>query len=655
MGAARGGAAPRRHAALQSPVRGGHDDHATDLARYRAILASTLDPVIVIDAHGTIQSSSDSLERVFGWRPAEVAGRNVSVLMPEPHRSAHDGYLAEYRRTGRTSIMGRPRELEAVRRDGTEFPIELCISRADLPGGEMLFVGIIRDITRSKQAEQAWQESERRFREMLESVEMVGVMADRDGAIVFCNDCLLRLTGWRRESVLGRSWPETFVPPDGRDAVRSILREAIEQGRVPPRYESEILTRSGERRLIAWNLTVMRDLGGNAVGTAGLGSDITERRRAEEGEARQRERLQGLVAERTHELEASHAQLRLADRLASIGTLAAGIGHDLNNILLPLRCRLDALDAAALPQAAAEHFAAVRRSIDYLQQLADGLHLLALDPDDVDASTQGTDLSEWWDQVGPLLGRGVPKTVRLATSWPSDLPQVAVPPHRLTQAVLNRVVNAGEAVGSEGKVRIWAERDGDGVRLGVTDNGCGMTPQVRRRAFDPFFTTKKRGLGTGLGLSLVQGVARSAGGRVEVDSEPGKGTTIVLTLPAWVPPKRGAADAQDPGPGAVVSVADPRLRSLVASMLRSAGFAVSADAAEVPRPGAAWVTEPSPTALEQARRFVRRGGGRIILLGRGPGEWERLGAIAVEDPEDFEVLRQRIQELVQPSGGAVRA
>jgi len=508
------------------------------VARYEAILASTQDPVLTVDAHGTIQATSDSVHRVFGWTPQELIGRNVNVLMPEPHRSRHDQYMADFRRTGEITILGRTREFEAVRKDGTHLPIELSVSRVDLPHGETaLFTGIIRDITGRTRAELALQESERRFREIQEEVGLAAVMLDTEGTVTFCNDYLLHVTGWKRKEVLGHNWFRMILPPDEGPQALEAFKAGIAQGTILMHHEDRIQTRHGELRIIAWSNTVLRDLQGGIIGVTGIGADITEQRRAEEELREHREHLEELVAERTGELEASHEQLRLADRLASIGTLAAGLGHDMNNVLLPIRFRLDALHAKDLPDHARTHFVEVRKSVEYLQQLADGLHLLSLDPEDAEASAAGTDVTAWWEQVGTLLARGLPKHVRLATSWPSNLPPLAVAPHRLTQAVLNLVVNAGEAVGEDGKVRVWAEpfEDRRFVRLGVTDNGHGMTPQVKRRALDPFFTTKTRGLGTGLGLSLVQGVARSAGGTVQIDSAPGGGATIVLTLPAHLP------------------------------------------------------------------------------------------------------------------------
>ena len=491
------------------------------VARHEAILAAALDPVVTIDAYGIVQEASHSVERVFGWSPGELVGRNVTVLMPNPYRSAHDDYLANYRDTGVTNIIGRPREFEAVRKDGTSLPIEISVWRVDVPGSDQpLFTGILRDITKRK------------------------------------------------------------------------------------RVEDEL--------------------------------------------AQHQDRLEELVAERTAELEATHEQLRLADRLAAIGTLAAGLGHDMNNVLLPVRCRLDALDAARLPAEVKEHLDAVRSSTEYLQQLADGLHLLALDPDDPEASMEVTDLESWWKQVGTLLARCLPKHVTFTIALPDDLPEVAVAPHRLTQALLNLIVNAGEAVGEDGQVRLWATpfEDRRFVRLGVTDNGHGMTPEVKRRALDPFFTTKKRGLGTGLGLSLVRGVVQSAGGSIEIDSAPGEGTTVLLILPASSDSVAHTRhDEVDSAPLAVLSIGDRRTATFVATLLASAGFQVKHVEASDLCACALWIAEPSPAALEAVRKLHGEQRPRIVLFGRTSNEWKDLGATIIEDPADIDSIRQAISGI----------
>lgn len=507
---------------LARPVAARHRGPTADtleeaLARHRAVLASTLDPIVTIDAFGVIQSVSDSIERVFGWTPEEIIGRNVSMLMPQPHRDAHDGYLATYRKTGATNILGRTREFEAVRKDGTLFPMELSVSRVDIPGKPPLFTGIIHDISDRKEVEQA--------------------------------------------------------------------------------------------------------------------------------HAQHRDELERQVKERTRSLEETHEKLRTADRLASIGTLAAGLGHDMNNVLLPVRCRLDVLEAEPIPPAVREQITAVRRSVDYLQNLADGLHLLALDPTEEEASGGTTDLSAWWEQVGTLLARSVPRHVRLTTSWATDLPPLAVAPHRLTQAVLNLLVNAGEAVGPSGRIRVEAALDttSERVRLSVADNGSGMTEEVRRRALDPFFTTKKRGLGTGLGLSLVHGVVRSVGGGMEIQSAPGRGTKITLDIPITTPLEA----APDHGPqrrrSAAIAIADSRASGLIGALLSAEGYLVR---------------ESDLSALGGADIVIVNGDSRalevvkavrppiIIILGEAGEDWRELSPIVIPPTSDFDAVRAAIASAI---------
>src|SRR5262245_12353258 len=139
-----------------------------------ALLDSLLDPTVVIDAFGTIQAASRSVERVLGYKPQDLAGQNVRILMTEPHHSAHDGYLERYRRTGETSILGRTREFEVLRKDGSIVVCDLSVARADLPGGQgPLFVGAFRDATERKRAEAAL----RAEAAMLRSLATVGESA----------------------------------------------------------------------------------------------------------------------------------------------------------------------------------------------------------------------------------------------------------------------------------------------------------------------------------------------------------------------------------------------------------------------------------------------------------------------------------------------
>jgi hypothetical protein len=190
------------------------------------------------------------------------------------------------------------------------------------------------------------------------------------------------------------------------------------------------------------------------------------------------------------------------------------------------------------------------------------------------------------------------------------------------------------------------------VRLGVTDDGAGMSPEVRRRALEPFFTTKKRGLSTGLGLALVHGVTNAAGGTVEIDSIPGRGTTVKLTLPV-----AAAADSLDPAAPAhhrraAISVADVRVAAILAAVLESEGF--EAQPADGAAPGSAtlWVTDPGSERLEAARRFVRGEPlRRVVVVGPAPPEWAALGARVIEPEAGLDAIRRAVR--TSAAAGAV--
>lgn len=475
-----------------------------------------------------IQSASDSVEQVFGWTPAELCGRNVKVLVPEPRRSALDRYLDRYRDPGKTRALQRSRRFEAVRKDGTNIQIDLSMSRAELPlHGTPYFIGIVRDVSRQ-----------------------IDTAADS---------------------------------------------------------------------------------------------------------AEEQTRLQLLITEQTRALATANLRLQLTDRLASLGTLAAGLGHDMNNVLLPVRARLDAIEHAGVTPAARVHITAVRRSLAYLQHLSDGLHFLVLDPGVAGTIVRGhgsTDISHWWDQVGVLLQTVVPKHVTVTASFPSKLPLIRVAPHWLTQALLNLIVNAGESIPRgrrSGKVRITGKvvEDGSLVQITVTDNGRGMSPSTRKRAWDLFFTTKARGMGTGLGLPLVRRVALKAGGTVDLKSAVGSGTSVMLRLP--VASGEGDAKGGESGVTAAVSIGDHRVAALVFQILAAQGAHVSHGTERDPVWADVLVVDPTLANFAKAVEWRRTcPDGVLVALGPPPirlrARWSTVGSVVVDPAYSFEAIRQALCE-----------
>jgi len=373
---------------------------------------------------------------------------------------------------------------------------------------------------------------------------------------------------------------------------------------------------------MAWvqaSTALVRDLNDRPLHTIAVIQDVTSRKNAELELDNHRQRLEELVTERTQALEESHERLRLSERMASIGSLAAGLGHDMGNLVLPVMCRLETLATMELPPAAREEIVAVQTTMTYLRQLSAGLRLFALDAQDSGASSVQADLESWWPEVRNLLSKAVPKGVRVEADFEAGLPRVAIGPHQLTQAVLNLVVNAGDAIigagmkPADGCVTIWAETVGDGshLDLGVTDNGPGMSAAVRRHATDPFFTTKKRGLSTGLGLSLVHNVIQAVHGEIDLQSEPGEGTTITMRLPTV---KEHPSTIDTTGQMARVALKDPRVASYTTSLLRTSGFDVHSNGASALGSESLVVTEPGMYEVDALTHFLRGGHGRKVIL-----------------------------------------
>jgi len=253
---------------------------------------------------------------------------------------------------------------------------------------------------------------------------------------------------------------------------------------------------------------------------------------------------------------------RARDRLVALGTLASGLGHDMANLLLPMRLSLDHLSKmtpAGSAEQVTEHaelLASMRRTVEHLRGLTKGLRSLSVDPDDPAASTETTLLSEWWQEAVSPLTWALPAGVALhAEGLKAELPAVAVPRHVLMQAVFNLVQNAAEALREKGasaaaaagttvnasKLRpgsvgnIWLEaaatEKGERVTVTVRDDGPGMDAVTLARCTDMFFTTKPRDRGTGLGLALVRSSIERHAGRLTVTSIPGNGAAFIIELP----------------------------------------------------------------------------------------------------------------------------
>lgn len=348
------------------------------------------------------------------------------------------------------------------------------------------------------------------------------------------------------------------------------------------------------------------------------------------------------LEERGRQLEQSQRQLRMAERMAAIGTLCAGLGHDMGNLLLPITARLEAMRRDELTPEIEENLETIATCVSYLRRLSGGLRLLALDPEK-ESPDQSTTLQSWWTDTCPILRNAVPRGISLDFTA-DDVPPVCIAPHLLTQAIFNLVQNAGEALrgNDDGVIRVWATLEPghtDRIRIGVTDNGPGMTAEVAARCFDPFYTTKTRAISTGLGLALVNGIVQKAGGTLDVNSVEGEGTTFSFLIDANL-----ACDVERPV--GIIALKDQRVRGFAAGLLRVAGFDIQTALPDLHQGAALLITDQAPDLPEVARTFCNDNPRRRVLV-------HADGAISLPDcvvgfrlAGESGTLRHRVREFV---------
>ncbi|MGA8808025.1 MAG: response regulator [Thermoanaerobaculia bacterium] len=389
----------------------------------------------------------------------------------------------------------------------------------DEHGTRAEIVGVWIDITDRKRAEGELRETERRFREMLDNLELISIMLDREGCVTYCNDYFLRLTGWPRDEVVGTSWFERFTPPDIAGEMREAFVTLLKDGNEVLHHTNEILTRSGERRLIHWNNSLLYSATGEVIGVASIAEDITDRVQLEK-------------------------QLFRAQRLESLGTLAGGIAHDLNNLLLPFLMGVTLLKRFSPNAPSMQAIENIERSVKRGSELVKQVLLFARGGQ---TSREPVFLSEVVREIQAIITSTFPKDITLETAVARDVYPVTGDATQLTQVLLNLCVNSRDAMPRGGHIVISARNHvlsdteallhgavagGGYAVLEVTDTGEGMSKEIIDRIFDPFFTTKEVGSGTGLGLSTVQGIVSNHGGFVAVASAAGEGSTFTVYLPA---------------------------------------------------------------------------------------------------------------------------
>ncbi|MFD1610480.1 PAS domain S-box protein [Sphingomonas tabacisoli] len=480
--------------------------------RFQLLVNAVTDYAIyMLDADGRIATWNPGARRFKGYEADEVIGEHYSRFFTPEDREAR----LPWRALEIAAAEGRfESEGWRVRKDGTRFWAHVVLDPVRTHDGALIgFAKITRDITEKKKAERALYESEQQFRMLVQGVKDYAIyMLDRDGRVTNWNAGAQAIKGYSADEIVGEHFSRFYTEEDkGNGEPERALQTALREGK----YEREALRvrKNGERFWANVTIDPIYNEAGEHVGFAKITRDVTDRKRREE------------------ELEEARAALAQSQKLQALGALTGGIAHDFNNLMTVIRGSAELLQRGGLSE---------ERRLRYLDAITDTAdraatltsQLLAfsrrqpLTPEVLDVNVR---LDAWAEVLGRTLG----STIEVKLDLAPGLWRVEADPTQLEIALLNAAINARDAMPDGGRLTIaTANKEAEGlVCIALTDTGQGMPREIIDRAFEPFFTTKPVGKGTGLGLSQFHGFAAQTGGRAEIESEPGKGTTLRLLLP----------------------------------------------------------------------------------------------------------------------------
>ena len=491
-------------------------------------------------------------------------------------------------------------------------------------------LAIFRDVTETRRAQEALRRERDWIAAVVDTIDNLVVVLDRQGRIVRFNRACERVTGYCFEEARGRTLWDLLLAPEETAQVQRVF-EALRAGQFPNQHENHWLARDGSRRLIAWSNTALLDQEGAVEYVIGTGVDITEHKRLEE-------------------------QLRQSQKMEAVGRLAGGVAHDFNNLLMVIsgygHMLLGRLEAGDPRRGEVE---AILRAAESAAGLTN--QLLAFSRRQI-VQPKVLDLNGLVRNTDKMLHRVIGEDIELVTTLRPGAGKVRVDAGQIEQVLLNLVVNARDAMPGGGKLTLetaGVELDQEYARthpdvqpgwyamVAVSDSGKGMSDETRGHLFEPFFTTKEKGKGTGLGLSTVYGIVKQSGGDISFTTELGKGTIFRVYLPA-VPeggevirstagcvPETGARPVSGKAGAATILLAEDEaeLSKLIRQILEQHGYTVleAADSAEAIRLGEqqagpidlllADVVMPRMSGSELARRLTASRPGLKVLYMSG--------------------------------------
>ena len=556
---------------------------------YGEILKTSQDGFLAVDRKGRLLDCNPAAAEMLGYSVGEMHGKSIFEFEAKYSRQELYRHLLNIKKTGSDLF-----ETSFSRRDGSILAVEVSISYLPLEQGR--FIAFVRNITRRRQAEKSIIESEERLHTILENLAAGVFVHDLDGKITMVNQAACSDTGYSESELLSMTVHELDWSSLDRNDREHFWRN-LSLGKTVE-MESNIRRKDGGEYPAEIKLSVFTLRGKPLI--LAMAQNITERKEAEK------------------EKTALEDQLRQAQKMEAVGTLAGGIAHDFNNILSAITGYSElALDGTGEGRSASAEIQQVLKAAERARKLVQ--QILAFSRKGA-METKPLNLNSVIAEASQILERTLPKMIELKISPAGDLKLIFGDPNQLEQMILNLASNAQAAMPEGGRLSIKTINAGlddelAAARLGllpglyvellVTDTGVGMEPEVMEHMFEPFFTTKETGKGTGLGLASVYGIVKSHDGHIFCESRQGNGCTFHIYLPAITSEAVSAAENRaervkevQGGKETVLLVDDEDpLRNVATRFLEKKGYRVV-----------------SANSGEQALEIYRRQGDNIDLV-----------------------------------------
>jgi PAS domain S-box-containing protein len=488
---------------------------ASSERRFRSLVQNSSDLVTILAPDGTILYASDSAERIVGYSASDLVGTSLLDYLLDGEAGTVRALLQDG--NGQVGQTG-PAEFCVRRGDGSRVWLEAVgtnLLTDTTIGGIVLNT---RDVSERRRADHALRESEERYRDLFDNASDLVYMADPKGGLLYVNKAWHEGIGYGPEEI-GQLELLDIIHPESRDHYGTVI-ERVLRGERMDHVELVLVPKSGAPITVEGSLSCTFKDGAPAV-VRGIYRDVTERKQVEE-------------------------HLRRAERMQAAGKLAGGVAHEVNNMMTGVigfsEFVLRSFETEDPRREDMEEvIRAASRAADVTRQLLAFTRQQYLQPRTIEINAVVSNMEK-------MLRRslGEDKQLQLHLSPAPGL--IRADRGQLEQVLINLVLNARDALPDHGRVTIetgsaewdaaYADRHGGVeiplgryVMLAISDNGCGMEPDVKAKIFEPFFTTKPVGQGTGLGLSTVYGIVKQSGGFIWVYSEPGEGTAFKVYLP----------------------------------------------------------------------------------------------------------------------------